>query len=105
MYELIEEYRFNNDDRSTLSLSPASQTSLFYAALYEWTKLLREKENELWIQLKPGRVVIFNNWRVLHGRASFTGKRTVIGCYLGMDEYQSRFKTLVFPQSKVDDMM
>lgn len=85
--------KFNNDDRSTLSLTTL-QTEQFYAALREWSNLVRAEENELWIQLKPGRAVIMDNWRVLHGRSSFTGYRRMIGCYFGWDDYQSRLKTL-----------
>ena len=85
--------RFNNDDRSTLQLS-IEDTELFYMALQQWTRLVKAKENELWVQLKPGRAVIMDNWRVLHGRSSFSGFRRMVGAYIGWDDYQSRLKTL-----------
>lgn len=90
----IMQIRFNNDDRSILSLG-GDQVELFYAALNEWTNLIKSKKNELWVKLRPGNVVIMDNWRVLHGRGAFTGHRRMIGCYIGYDDYQSRLKTLV----------
>ena len=90
----LYQIRFNNDDRSVLKSENGQDVVKFYAALKEWTLLLKRKRNELWIQLQPGTVVMFNNWRVLHGRAAFTGSRRLVGCYIGMDEFTSKLKML-----------
>jgi trimethyllysine dioxygenase len=88
----LYQIRFNNDDRSRVDL----QDSLdFYKSLKAWTQLLKASKNELWLSLKPGRVVLFNNWRVLHGRSAFTGKRRMVGCYLGMDDVASRMEMVL----------
>ncbi|KND01405.1 trimethyllysine dioxygenase [Spizellomyces punctatus DAOM BR117] len=91
----LYQIRFNNDDRSTLDHLSASEVRDFYAALKEWIKLLRDKRNELWTQLRPGRAVMVDNWRVLHGRAAFTGHRRLTGCYHNWDDYRSRVKTVL----------
>ena len=44
--------------------------------------------------LKPGELLIFNNWRILHGRGSFKGKRKMAGCYINMEDFSSRCKTI-----------
>lgn len=44
--------------------------------------------------LQPGTVVIYNNWRILHGRTSFTGKRFFGGCYVSMTEFLSKARIL-----------
>jgi trimethyllysine dioxygenase len=85
--------RYNNDDRSTLDHLSSSQLDAFYDALFMWSKLLKSKENELWDPLTPGRVVTFDNWRVLHGRSSFTGHRRICGAYFPWDDYKSRART------------
>ena len=37
----------------------------------------------------------FNDFvRVLHGRTAFTGKRSLCGCYVNMDEYLSTIRVL-----------
>lgn len=36
----------------------------------------------------------FDNQRVLHGRAAFTGRRQMCGAYMGKDDFRSRLATL-----------
>ncbi|RHZ45572.1 hypothetical protein Glove_669g14 [Diversispora epigaea] len=90
----LYQIRYNNDDRSTMSHLSPNQIPEFYDALRKWNELLSNKENEFWFQLYPGRVLIFDNWRILHGRASFVGHRRLIGAYLNWDDYRSKFKVL-----------
>lgn len=95
----LAQIRFNNDDRQVLDLD-ASSVKLFYAALGEWTRLVRAPFNQLWIQLEPNQAVLVDNRRVLHGRSEFTGLRRVCGCYHHWDDYCSRLKTLRTRQAK-----
>ena len=51
------------------------------------------------LRVKVGDLVL--NWRnfffssrVLHARTSFTGSRTLAGCYVDMDEYTSKLRVL-----------
>ncbi|KAJ1560278.1 hypothetical protein HK405_007646, partial [Cladochytrium tenue] len=89
--------RHNNDDRSALSgLADAGDVPRFYAALRAWTRCLRDARNEVWTRLGPGTVVAMDNWRVLHGRAGFSGFRRMCGSYHGHDDYRSRVATLVY---------
>lgn len=89
--------RYNNDDRNILSTSFKSREELerFYQALQNYSNLLKQPRNEFWIANKPGRAVIVDNWRVLHGRASYSGHRRLCGCYFGWDEYRSRVDVVV----------
>lgn len=45
--------------------------------------------NEWWFKLQPGTVVMFDNWRLLHGRAAYTGRRVMTGCYVSRTEFLS----------------
>ncbi|KAI8866430.1 Trimethyllysine dioxygenase, partial [Ramicandelaber brevisporus] len=78
----LYQIRFNNDDRSVLDHLTRKQVDAFYDALRKWTLLLRDPKYEFQIQLEPGTVAIFNNWRVLHGRTSFVGHRRLTGAYV-----------------------
>ncbi|KAJ3188306.1 hypothetical protein HDU85_005457 [Gaertneriomyces sp. JEL0708] len=91
----LYQVRFNNDDRSVFNHLSADQVRDYYAALKEWTSLLRSPKNEIRVRLRPGRAVIMDNWRVLHGRAAFTGHRRLTGAYINMDDYRSRVKTIL----------
>lgn len=39
-------------------------------------------------------LLVVDNYRVLHGRSAFTGKRRMCGAYIGGDEYRSRLRVL-----------
>ena len=44
--------------------------------------------------IAAGMAVLFDNWRVLHGRRGFTGSRVFHGCYHDRDEIASRRRVL-----------
>ncbi|KAI9149355.1 Trimethyllysine dioxygenase [Paramyrothecium foliicola] len=91
--------RWNNDDRGILP--PTKETADWYKAAQRWTSLLKSKQNEYWFQLEPGRVLIFDNWRVLHGRSAFVGLRRICGAYVTRDDFMSRWRLTNFPREQV----
>lgn len=91
----LTQIRWNNDDRSSRTRWPDTQTMLsWYSAAKTWAAVLRDPKFEMEVQLLPGKPVIFDNWRVLHGRRAFTGKRRVCGGYINMDDFLARFRSL-----------
>ncbi|KAG7265816.1 hypothetical protein CRUP_004270 [Coryphaenoides rupestris] len=86
--------RYNNYDRSPIVTAPHDVIKRWYEAHRQLTAELRKPENELWVKLTPGKVVFIDNWRVMHGRDSFTGLRQVCGCYLPRDDVLSTARTL-----------
>lgn len=90
----LHQIRYNNDDRIPMPHTSLSDTLQFYWALREWRKVLDE-EGAVWkLCSPPGTAIIFDNWRVLHGREAFTGDRTLSGGYIGGDDWKSRFRVL-----------
>ncbi|XP_070773845.1 trimethyllysine dioxygenase, mitochondrial [Enoplosus armatus] len=81
--------RYNNYDRSVINTIPHDLVQRWYVAHRELTTELRRPENELWVKLNPGKVIFIDNWRVMHGRESFTGLRQLCGCYLTRDDVLS----------------
>jgi trimethyllysine dioxygenase len=89
----LEQIRWNNSDRSTMDQwNNADDVPLFYDAIRKWNEILSRKDSELWTQLRPGRALIFDNWRVLHGRSAFSGHRRLCGGYINRDDYVSRLR-------------
>ncbi len=84
---------FNNYDRSPMWLEPAAMTR-FYAAYSALHDRIVDPANQLQIVLQPGEAVVFDNWRVLHGRTGFTGQRTFNGAYVARDLADSRRRVL-----------
>ncbi|KNC84442.1 trimethyllysine dioxygenase [Sphaeroforma arctica JP610] len=87
-YELVR-VNFNTCDRAVLDASTVDMSRIqeIYRALRTFESILREEQNVYTFPLTPGRVLIFDNWRVLHGREGFTGSRTLSGCYVSRDEH------------------
>ncbi|XP_055610536.1 uncharacterized protein LOC129757360 [Uranotaenia lowii] len=90
----VEQLRFNTYDRSVMKTIPQEQIPQFYR---DYKQLAAEINNEsmAWkFRLTPGTVMIFDNWRLLHGRTAYSGKRVMTGCYVSRTEYQSLARTL-----------
>ncbi|RMZ92131.1 hypothetical protein DV736_g601, partial [Chaetothyriales sp. CBS 134916] len=87
--------RWNNLDRSPLTQFPSHQSLLqWYKAAKLWAEILESNEFEITVPLKPGGPMVFDNWRVLHGRKGFAGKRRVCGGYVGVDDWKARGRAL-----------
>ncbi|ODM97506.1 Gamma-butyrobetaine dioxygenase, partial [Orchesella cincta] len=68
-----------------------------YTALKTFTDLCYEPENLIEFKLQEGEVLIFDNWRFLHGREGFDtskGHRHLEGCYIDWDEIYSRIRVI-----------
>lgn len=100
---MLYQIRYNNDDRSTMTAwQDDSEVEDFYDALRAWEEVLTRPSEELWFPLKPGTALVFDNWRVLHGRAAFTGSnRRMCGGYINRDDYESRRRLTTLGREKV----
>ena len=93
--------RWNNADRAGVDIGWKDLHN-WYEAAGIFDGMLNDVKNQYWFQLKPGRMLLFDNWRVLHGRAAFTGKRRMCGGYINRDDWVSRFRTLNFEKAEVE---
>lgn len=87
----LTQIRWNNDDRHSTTQWPSHDRMIvWYRAARAWQEILASKSFQWETQLQPGTPVIFDNWRILHGRRAFEGQRRVCGGYIGMDEFLAR---------------
>ncbi|KAJ7344543.1 hypothetical protein JRQ81_000493 [Phrynocephalus forsythii] len=88
----------NNATRDTIFDIPAEKVKSFYAALKDYVDLLNSPDNKYSYKLKPGDVVVFDNWRLLHGRQSYQAgtevSRHLEGAYADWDVVMSRLRIL-----------
>jgi len=83
---------YNNSDRAPFLLPPEEMTRL-YSALRAFDQLANS-ESMQWKQvLRPGDALLFDNWRTLHGRHAYSGRRTMCGAYLNHEDFESRLRT------------
>lgn len=73
----------------------------WYDAAAKFDAIINDPKNQYWFQLKPGRMLVFDNWRVLHGRAAFTGKRRMCGGYINRDDFISKFRMTNLTEQEV----
>jgi trimethyllysine dioxygenase len=91
--------RWNNADRRTVNPRIFERWATSAKAFND---IVNNPGMQYWEQLRPGRalsewwkatsflflethnadnLIVFNNWRILHGRSAFTGKRRICGGY------------------------
>ncbi len=85
--ELIQ-VSFNNYDRAAFRMDD-EKTLKFYDAIREFDLIANNREYQWRHILKRGELLIFNNWRILHGRGSFKGDRKMSGCYINKEDFDS----------------
>ena len=85
--ELIQ-VSFNNYDRAAFRMDD-EKTLKFYDAIREFDLIANNREYQWRHILKQGELLIFNNWRILHGRGSFKGDRKMSGCYINKEDFDS----------------
>ena len=84
---------YNNADRAPFLLPPDEMVAL-YDALRAFDDLANSDELRWSHVLRPGEAMLLDNWRVLHGRAAYTGQRTMCGAYINREDFESRLRLL-----------
>uniref|UniRef100_A0A1B6EFC3 Trimethyllysine dioxygenase, mitochondrial n=1 Tax=Clastoptera arizonana TaxID=38151 RepID=A0A1B6EFC3_9HEMI len=90
----LEMIRYNVYDRSSRIPGKQNEVDEFYKSLRQLGNAIKKKSGEFWFKLQPGTVVFINNWRVLHGRSAYTGRRKMTGCYFSMGNFLSKARLL-----------
>uniref|UniRef100_A0A1I8MHE3 Trimethyllysine dioxygenase, mitochondrial n=1 Tax=Musca domestica TaxID=7370 RepID=A0A1I8MHE3_MUSDO len=86
----IVQFRLNLYDRSVFDVVPQTEMAGFYESMREFLSIIHDSENWWQLKLNPGTVVIFDNWRLFHGRCAYTGKRAMTGCFVQRTDFLSK---------------
>ncbi|KAG9247230.1 trimethyllysine dioxygenase [Calycina marina] len=99
----LYQVRWNNADRGVIPIEKRTGTAvaLWYEAARSFDTILKRKDMQYRVQLEPGRAIIFDNWRVLHAREAFTGKRRMCGGYINRDDWISRWRNTNWERQEV----
>ena len=90
---VLEQVSFNNADRAPFTL-PVDEMRAFYDALRSFEQRVNDPRLQWQRALLPGDAVLFDNWRVLHGRLAYTGRRHLAGGYVNREDWESRRRML-----------
>ncbi len=88
--ELVQ-VSFNNADRAPFLLADDEMLTV-YAALQAFDLIANDPDFQWRHVLRPGDALLFDNWRVLHGRTAYTGYRRLCGGYLNHEDFESRLR-------------
>ena len=89
----IAQVSINNYDRAPFRL-PEPEMREFYRAYGALHRRLNDRGHWLLVRLDPGDALLFDNWRTLHGRMEYTGRRVFMGCYHNREDFDSRRRVL-----------
>lgn len=92
----LQEIRWNAHIAGVFDMAP-SLMGPYYRAYRAFMALTRDPAFVVSLKLSAGEMVVFDNRRVLHGRAAFdpsTGFRYLHGCYVDRGEFDSRLRQL-----------
>ena len=91
--EKVVQVSFNNHDRAPFRLDNESMHE-FYEAYKVFHNLANDKNRQFQFMLEPGKVLTFDNWRVLHARSSLTGYRQLCGGYHNREDFESKLRLI-----------
>jgi trimethyllysine dioxygenase len=84
----LAQVTFNNYDRDTVRLADDDMRAL-YAGIRAFDNMANDPAYQWRYTLAPGDMLVFDNWRVLHGRGAFRGRRKMAGAYLNREDLES----------------
>jgi trimethyllysine dioxygenase len=87
----LAQVTFNNYDRDTVRLADDDMRAL-YAGIRAFDSMANDPAYQWRYTLEPGDMLIFDNWRVLHGRGAFSGRRKMAGAYLNREDFESSLR-------------
>ena len=91
---VVDQVSFNNYDRAPFLLPPDLERR-FHRAYRRFAELANDPGRRVAVTLTPGDILVFDNWRTLHGRNSFNGYRHYVGAYLNHEDLESTRRVLL----------
>ncbi|GAB6032114.1 hypothetical protein CHUAL_010477 [Chamberlinius hualienensis] len=86
--------RFNPTDILPIKTIPQREIRKWYKSFGSLVTELYDPSNGIEFVLHPGTMLVFDNWRLLHGRKSFVGHRQLCGGFISHTEFKSRARQL-----------
>jgi trimethyllysine dioxygenase len=89
----VVQVSFNNHDRAPFRLDDDSMHQ-FYEAYKVFHNFANDKNCQFEFMLEPGKVLTFDNWRMLHARSSLIGYRQLCGGYHNREDFESKLRLI-----------
>ena len=89
----IRQSCFSDNDRTPFWLG-SEEMAEFYETYGHFYRLANDPARQLQLKLTPGTLMVLDNWRVLHGRQPFSGRRVPCGAYHNREDFESLLRQL-----------
>ncbi len=101
--------RFHERSMAPLDLEP-NLVERYYRAFITFTKMVNDPSRAIQVELQPGRALVYDNQRVLHGRGALSldgGRQRLRAGTVDRDQFHSRLRRLreVHERAGVDDVL
>ena len=90
----LAQISYNHHDRAPFRLPEPLMTEVL-DALAHVDAIANDPAMQFELELRPGDMVVFDNWRVLHGRRAFRGERLIAGGYVNREDVESTARRLL----------
>ncbi|KAJ0179201.1 hypothetical protein K1T71_004913 [Dendrolimus kikuchii] len=90
----LKQVRFNVYDRTTMAFKDSEECRSYYRSLRNLARYYENPDYQWKFKLKPGLVLVMDNFRVLHGRTGFSGTRVLCGSYVSRSDWLDKARTL-----------
>ena len=99
----VRRIQYNEVFRTPLEL-PFDVFPRWYAAYTKWVTMIHDPKYEVEVDMRAGKMLVFHNWRTLHGRAGgrASADRTLIGGTVTREAFFSRAAELLEETEGVD---
>ncbi len=88
---VLRQVSFNNYDRAPV-LPAAGHLDDVLDAYQAFRATFTEASRALVLDWEPGRMLLFDNWRLLHGRTEYQGARVFLGCYTNHEDLEGAYR-------------
>lgn len=90
----FEQISYNHHDRAPFWHPEPLMTQIF-DGLAAIDRIAADPASRFEVDLRPGDMILLDNWRVLHGRRAFDGKRKMAGGYVSREDVESTTRRLL----------
>lgn len=91
---VAQQIRFDPKCFAPHLISDTTIMNQFYKDMKHLSNEVQNLNNRWFVDMPKGRVVIFNNWRLLHGWEAFTGKRSVCCAFVSFSDFMSKARSM-----------
>ena len=90
----LQRIRYNPKLRVPFNETDVQKTQVLETLEKKFKEYIEEEAQKLTISLSSGEMVLWDNWRVLHGGSAMNGNHNLAVCIANMEDFHSRLRVI-----------